>query len=92
MNIGLVFEGGGGKGAYQIGAWKAIRELGIEPFVSCVSGTSVGALNAALFYMGSLNTAEEIWRNISDEDILYEKEFDVFENGDCIFSQKNWRN
>lgn len=30
MNIGVVFEGGGGKGAYQIGAWKAIRELGME--------------------------------------------------------------
>lgn len=88
MNIGIVFEGGGGKGAYQIGAWKAIRELGIEPFVTCVSGTSVGALNAALFYMGNLNTAEEIWRSISDEDILHKKEFDVFENGDCVFSQK----
>lgn len=88
MKIGIVFEGGGGKGAYQIGAWEAIRELGIETFVTCVSGTSVGALNAALFYMGSLSIAEELWRSISDEDILHEKDFDVFENGDCIFSQK----
>lgn len=88
MNIGVVFEGGGGKGAYQIGAWKAIRELGIEPFVTCVSGTSVGALNAALFYMGNYHTAETIWRSISNEDILHEKALDIFENGDCIFSQK----
>ena len=88
MNIGIVFEGGGGKGAYQVGAWKAIRELGIERFVTCVSGTSVGALNAALFYMGSLSCAEELWRSITDDDILHEKEVDIFENGDCIFSQK----
>lgn len=88
MNIGIVFEGGGGKGAYQIGAWKAIRELGIEKFVKCVSGTSVGALNAALFYMGSLSVAEDLWRSINDDDILHKKELDVFENGDCIFSQK----
>lgn len=88
MNIGIVFEGGGGKGAYQIGAWKAIRELGVEPFVTCVSGTSVGALNAALFYMGSLSIAEDLWRGITDDDILHEKEVDVFANGDCIFSQK----
>lgn len=88
MNIGIVFEGGGGKGAYQIGAWKAIRELGIERFVTCVSGTSVGALNAALFYMGSLSCAEELWRSITDDDILYKKEVDVFGNGDCIFSQE----
>lgn len=25
--IGLVFAGGGGKGAYQIGVWRAVREL-----------------------------------------------------------------
>jgi NTE family protein len=49
MKIGVVFEGGGGKGSYQIGAWKAIRDMGIEPYITCVSGTSVGALNAALF-------------------------------------------
>jgi predicted acylesterase/phospholipase RssA/GTPase SAR1 family protein len=88
MNIGLVFEGGGGKGAYQIGAWKAIRELGIEPYVTCVSGTSVGALNAALFYMGNYYFAEEIWCGITDDDILHLKEYDSFENGNCIFSQK----
>ena len=28
--IGLVFEGGGGKGAYQIGAWKALKEAGVN--------------------------------------------------------------
>lgn len=88
MNIGIAFEGGGGKGAYQIGAWKAIRELGIEHYVTCVSGTSVGALNAALFYMGRLSVAEDLWRSITDDDILYEKERNFFENRDCIFSQE----
>ena len=27
---GLALEGGGAKGAYQIGAWKALREAGIH--------------------------------------------------------------
>ena len=27
---GLVLEGGGAKGAYQIGAWKAMREAGVK--------------------------------------------------------------
>lgn len=27
---GLILAGGGAKGAYQIGAWKAMRELDIE--------------------------------------------------------------
>lgn len=88
MKIGVVFEGGCGKGSYQIGAWKAIRDMGIEPYITCVSGTSVGALNAALFYKGNYHLAEEIWRGISNEDILFEKNLDDFSNGDCLFSQK----
>ena len=88
MKIGLVFEGGGGKGSYQIGAWKAIRDMGIEPYIKCVSGTSVGALNAALFYKGNYYLAEEVWNGISEEDILLEKEIDDFNNGNCLFSQK----
>lgn len=88
MKIGLVFEGGGGKGSYQIGAWKAIREMGIEAYITCVSGTSVGALNAALFYKGNYHLAEELWKGISNEHILFQKNIDDFSNGNCLFSQK----
>jgi len=35
--LGLVLEGGGAKGAYQAGAYKALLELGIE--IDGVSGT-----------------------------------------------------
>ena len=49
---GLALEGGGAKGAYQIGAWKALREAGIR--FSAVSGTSVGALNGAMIVMDDL--------------------------------------
>lgn len=92
MRIGLVFEGGGGKGAYQIGAWKAIRELGIERHICMVSGTSVGALNAALFYKGNYGLAEEIWKSISEDDILSEKINDDYLNGECFFSQNKLGN
>lgn len=50
--IGLVFAGGGGKGAYQIGVWRAVRELQLEQHIAVVAGTSVGALNGALFLKG----------------------------------------
>ncbi len=68
--VGLVFSGGGAKGSYQVGVWKALREFGIETMVSHVSGTSVGALNAVLFSMGALEQAMHIWDTISVEDIL----------------------
>lgn len=88
MKLGIVFEGGGGKGAYQIGSWRAIRELGLDRYVTSVSGTSVGALNAALFYQGNYLIAEEIWTKISEDDILHIKANDDFHSGDCFFSQK----
>ena len=47
---GLVFDGGGARGAYQIGAWKALKEAGIR--IHAVAGTSVGALNGALIFCG----------------------------------------
>lgn len=68
--IGLVFAGGGGKGAYQIGVWKAIRELHIEEYVRVIAGTSVGSLNAALFLKGNLKFAEQLWTSISTSSLL----------------------
>lgn len=73
--IGLVFAGGGGKGAYEIGVWKYLHEIGLDRFVRSVSGTSVGALNAALFTGGSYEVAEDLWRNIDSSKILSRKEY-----------------
>ena len=47
--VGLVLSGGGAKGAYQAGAWKAMAELGLAERVRAISGTSIGAINAAAF-------------------------------------------
>ncbi len=59
--LGLVLSGGGGKGAYQVGVWKALTEYGLAQQVTVMSGTSVGALNAALFSCVSPAEAERIW-------------------------------
>ena len=67
---GIVLEGGGARGAYQIGAWKALKEAGIR--IKGISGASVGALNGALMCMDDLEKAEYIWENIS-----YSKVMDV---------------
>ncbi len=61
MSIGLVLDGGGGKGAYQLGVWKALRETGLDKHIVGISGTSVGGLNAALMVQGNYELAEKIW-------------------------------
>ncbi|MEZ9576494.1 MULTISPECIES: patatin-like phospholipase family protein [unclassified Vibrio] len=70
QRIGLVFSGGGGKGPYEIGVWRAIEALGLSKDVMAVSGTSVGALNAVLFAQGDLEKAEKAWLSMSPNDVL----------------------
>jgi len=64
----LVLGGGGAKGAYQIGVWKACLEMNIR--FQATFGTSVGALNAALIAQGNFKKAEKLWQNIRIEDIF----------------------
>lgn len=70
MSYAIVFAGGGGKGAYQIGVLKALKDLGFLNKFIAACGTSVGALNAALFAQDNLYIAESVWKNISDDKIL----------------------
>jgi NTE family protein len=69
--IGLVFAGGGAKGAYQMGVWNAIRTFGIDAYISAVSGTSIGAMNAYLYASGNMDMGLKLWSSIKKEDILY---------------------
>lgn len=62
--IGLVLSGGGAKGAYQAGVWKALVEGGVAEKVAVISGTSVGAINAAAFAaVWNPNRIRDIWHN-----------------------------
>jgi len=65
---GLVLEGGGAKGAYQIGAWKALKEAGVK--INAVAGTSVGALNGALICMDELELAQQMWSNLTYSQVM----------------------
>lgn len=64
----LVLGGGGSRGAYQIGVWQALIELGIN--IDIVTGTSVGALNSALVAMGNFDNAVALWKQINTAMVL----------------------
>ena len=71
--IGLVLTGGGAKGAYHVGALKAIAELGVP--VHAVAGASIGALNGAVVSAaGSMWQAHKnllsIWQALGDDDVI----------------------
>ena len=65
---GIVLEGGGAKGAYQIGAWKALKEAGVR--IKGVAGTSVGALNGAFICMDDIERAEYVWKHITNSSVM----------------------
>ena len=78
--VGLVLSGGGGKGAYEAGVWEALNECGITPNIKAISGTSVGALNAALFAQGDLALALNVWSTISPEAVMTLNDFSSYRN------------
>ena len=69
----LVLSGGGSRGAYQIGAWRALEELGWE--FDMVVGVSVGSLNGSMVAQGERFLAETLWRQLETDHI-----FDVNKN------------
>ncbi|MGN0803325.1 MAG: patatin-like phospholipase family protein [Candidatus Faecivicinus sp.] len=67
-NYAVVLEGGGARGAYQVGVWRALDEAGIR--YNAVAGSSVGALNGAMMAMHRLQQAEDLWKNIRFSQVM----------------------
>lgn len=84
--FGLVLAGGGGKGAYQIGAWEAMREIGVR--FDAIAGVSIGSINGALIAADDFKAATDLWNNISlDKGVNISEPLPDPEN---LFSTKNW--
>ncbi len=58
----LVLGGGGSRGAYEVGVWQALTELGIK--IDIVTGCSVGAINAAMVVQGDVELTARLWREL----------------------------
>ncbi len=60
---GLVLEGGGARGAYEIGAVRAFLENGYE--FDGIAGTSIGSINGAMIAQGDFEKAVSLWEKIT---------------------------
>lgn len=74
--LAIVLSGGGAKGAYQAGVWKALKKLRIK--YDIITGSSIGALNGMMMVQNKYNQCMKMWQNI-DFDQLYE-DFDEDNN------------
>ncbi len=68
--IGLVLGGGGGKGAYQVGVLKAMREVGLVQHFDAYAGTSVGGLNIMLLLQKNPLLADYLWLSAIEDSII----------------------
>ena len=64
----VVLGGGGSRGSYQVGVWKALLELGFD--YEIVTGTSVGALNGALMVQKDYELAARMWQKLRTRDVM----------------------
>ena len=64
----LVLAGGGARGSYQVGVWRALMELDWHPQI--ITGTSVGSLNGAMFVLDQYETARDMWLAIRSKDVM----------------------
>lgn len=71
VSIGLVLGGGAALGAYHIGVYQVIKELGLEEYITSIAGSSVGALNAVnIVHHGGFEQLYGFWSNIHCRDVL----------------------
>lgn len=65
----LVLSGGGGRGAYQVGVWRRLQEVGWQPDLVC--GTSIGSLNGALICSGyTADRMEHLWKTMHNKKVF----------------------
>ena len=81
---GLVLSGGGTRGAFQLGVWKALQEMNIK--IKAIAGTSIGALNGALFLQDDFKSTVELYEKIKINNIMNVSGVDVNKN---IFDLSN---
>jgi len=66
--VGLALEGGGAKGAYQVGAYMALKKNHIK--IDAIAGTSIGSLNGAMIAAGDETKLLSLWQDASMNEIL----------------------
>lgn len=82
MKTAIVLSGGGAKGAYQIGVWKALKKLHTK--YSIVTGTSVGALNGALMVQKTYRKAHKLWNKMDFSTVFNEEDIKLLKKEETI--------
>lgn len=88
--VGLALEGGGAKGAYQIGAYMALKKCHVK--INAVCGTSIGSFNGALIASHEEKKLLELWKDASMSSLLGIDEVKAMQilNGNLSIDNIKW--
>lgn len=64
----LVLGGGGAKGSYEVGVWKALNKLNMK--FDIVTGVSIGSINGAFYAANEYKKCLKMWRTITTNDLF----------------------
>lgn len=67
MKRAVVLSGGAALGAYELGAWRYLREINYH--YDIVTGTSIGAIMGGFMCVGDYEGCEDLWLNTGAEDV-----------------------
>lgn len=86
MKRAIALSGGGTKGSYEVGVWKALLELDMD--YQIVTGTSIGSINGAFMVTKRYDRAYELWNTITMQDMM-EDGINLTETLEGILEQKD---
>lgn len=81
--VAIVLSGGGARGAYQMGVWKALRRLKIK--YDIVTGTSIGSINGMLMVQNDYYKAYKMWNTINYK-LIFNKDYSLFKGKKLYFN------
>ena len=81
----LITSGGGAKGAFTVGALNELADMGIDQY-DIISGTSTGALIAALTVARNFSLLERVYLEVDNDDILKNKTSLIISSTTGLFS------
>ena len=88
--IGIVLNGGGARGAYQLGFLLALKKHKLYDKVQCISGGSIGSFMSVIYLLNDPIKAIDIWKKVDNSVVRTPKSSIISSlpiNGSGVFSR-----
>ena len=83
MKTALLLAGGGARGIVQAGMLSMFRDMGWD--YDMLFGTSVGALNGALYHADEIDPLIELWQTVKNKDVYNWAPWKLFTPDACFY-------